>query len=140
MCPSCGNTKVERNGRCASCNRALRKLESEAAKPVKVKKPINKATDNLLKARAAYKKRRDVWIIGKRCAVFPHLQATQVHHQISREHNQYADDWARDRGVSLLMDERYWLPVSSDGHDFITNNTELAIQKGFSVLRLSKKS
>lgn len=138
LSPECTNP-VERNGSCASCNRAKRKAEALALKPKKEYTRIKPATDKLAKARIAYKKRRDVWIVGKRCAVYPHLNATQCHHKISREHNQFADQWARDRNISLLHDERFWLPVSDEGHDWINNNTELALELGFSELRLSKK-
>lgn len=50
--------------------------------------------------------------IGKR-----QLTATQVHHQ-------------RGRLGSLLMDERFWIPVCAGCHDFIHNNISVARRLG----------
>lgn len=47
-CPSCGTTKTERNGYCASCNHAARKEERESKK-VKVVKPIRKVSKKMAK-------------------------------------------------------------------------------------------
>jgi hypothetical protein len=126
-------------GSCASCGRALRKKEAEALKPKKPIKPIKPATTKLAKARLEYIKRKKVWIVDKMCAVYPKLVATQIHHKISREHNQYADDWARERGIPLLLDERHWLAVSAEGHKKIEEHPVWAKIRGFSIDRLSKK-
>lgn len=56
------------------------------------------------------------------CRVFPHLVATQIHHMRGR---------GRGGVGPLLLDKRYWLPVSERGHDKIHRNPEWAIAKGF---------
>lgn len=66
------------------------------------------------KADAAYNRRVKEWLKGKKCAVFPASKpATQCHHQ-------------RGRLGSLLMDERFWIAVSAEGHDKIHRNPEWA--------------
>jgi hypothetical protein len=54
-----------------------------------------------------YNKRRIVWIEDKNCAVYHDRKAAQIHHMMGRVG--YADDWARERDLPLLLDERYWL-------------------------------
>jgi hypothetical protein len=73
------------------------------------------------------------WLKGKKCAVKKDVPAECVHHMAGREG--YADKWARDNGVTLLLDERYWLPVSMDAHTAIENNPEWAKENGYSVNR-----
>lgn len=65
------------------------------------------------------------WLKGKTCAVFPFCvvyqrpnPATQCHH-------------LRGRVGSLLMDKRFWLPVSAEGHNWIHENMEQARKLGF---------
>jgi hypothetical protein len=54
----------------------------------------------------------------KRCAVFPNLRATEIHHQ-------------RGRAGSLLLDIQYWLAVSFKGHRWIHDNINEARKGGF---------
>ena len=61
---------------------------------------------------------RSGWIKGKMCAVFPTRRATDVHH-------------IRGRIGQLLFDQKYWLPVSREGHIWIDNNIEEARAKGW---------
>jgi hypothetical protein len=50
------------------------------------------------------------WLrLNPRCAVFPLLKSTEVHHVLGRL-------------GTLLIDERFWLPVSRRGHAFIHEN------------------
>jgi hypothetical protein len=58
------------------------------------------------------------------CAVYPWLPATQVHHK-------------RGRLGKLLLDQRYWLGVSDEGHKRIENFPEWAKENNFSESRLS---
>lgn len=59
---------------------------------------------------------------NQKCAVYPYKKATQVHHK-------------KGRTGSLLYDKRYFLPVSDEGHEFIHNNHDWAINMGFKILR-----
>lgn len=73
------------------------------------------------------------WLQGKVCAKYPSQIATQVHHMKGRQG--FADEWARDRGIRLIHDKRFWLPASSHGHDWIHRNVEEAIKNGYTLTR-----
>lgn len=81
-----------------------------------------------------YNRRRPGYLTGKKCAVFPKQKATQIHHMLGREG--YADDYARENDIPLILDERFWLPVCQDGHDKIEKNPDWAKDNGFSLERL----
>lgn len=83
--------------------------EFQLRKPVKVKqtrKAINKRTPKRAKEERIYRARVKEWLVGKACCVYPYIVANQNHHQRGRIHG-------------LLLDERFWLPVSDAGHYLI---------------------
>lgn len=147
-CELCGNPVVEAFGRCASCNRMKRKLEKmevdawkkrekallKAREGKKKQAPIAKVSGKMASQLRIYTAKKAKWIAGKRCAVFPELQAQDVHHKKGRVG--YADEWAREQGITLLLDERFWLPVSREGHTKIELNPTWAKEKGYSLNRL----
>lgn len=71
-----------------------------------------------------YLKRRAAFLDGKICPVTGE-QATEIHHM-------------KGRVGLLLTDERYWIPVSREGHLKIELNPVWAKEKGYSLSRLSK--
>lgn len=127
-------------GLCATCNHAARKAERQAAKPKKVYKlpksikPIAKVSGKMAKALGSYARDKAGWIKNKNCAVYLHLPASDVHHMKGRVG--YADDWARQNDVPLLLDKRFWLPVSRVGHVKITLESTWALENGYSLSRL----
>lgn len=99
----------------------------EASKPKK-KHYIKPRTEKRSKQERLYSAKRIEFLSRKEnkfCAVYPNQRATQVHHK-------------KGRIGDLLTDERYWLAVSSDGHEYIENNPIEAKEKGWSLSRLSK--
>lgn len=60
-------------------------------------------------------------------------QTTDVHHKKGRKG--FADDWARENNIPLIIDVRFFLAVSREGHDKIENNPEWAYENGFSIRR-----
>lgn len=52
------------------------------------------------------------------CAVYPYLNATEVHHR-------------RGRRGNLLCDVRFWLPVSKSGHETIHHSPLVARERGW---------
>ena len=44
---------------------------------------------------------------------------------------------ARENEVPLLMDERFWLPVSREGHNKITDDSKWASDNGYTFLRVT---
>lgn len=115
--PGCEKPVEGRTGMCASHNKAARK---------QVSTPIKKVGEKLMKNLSRYHERVRVFLINKRCAVHPHLKATEVHHMAGRTGD-------------MLMNEKYWLPVSAPGHVKIEMNPHWAKMMGFSVSRLTKK-
>lgn len=103
-------------GLCATHGRALRKV---------VAPPIKKVAERLQKKLVAYDERRRAFLHNKRCAVYPTLPAKEIHHM-------------RGRIGELLLDERWWLPVSHKAHAEITNKPKWAIANGYSLPRLVK--
>lgn len=67
------------------------------------------------------------------CAVYPKLKATEIHHMKGRVG--YADQWARENDIPLLVDRRFFLAVSSAGHRKITDNSKWALEMGYSLKR-----
>lgn len=96
-------------------------------------KPVSGKQKILL---AKYHKQRLVFLSkpeNKKCPVFS-LPTTEIHHKQGRKG--YADDWARENNVPLLLDERFWLAVSRTGHRKIEENPTWAKREGFSVSRV----
>jgi hypothetical protein len=105
----------------------------------KIKEPgkLKAKSDKLKKLELTYAKRAKEFIQGKMCAVYPDRRATEVHHMAGRVG--FADDFARLNNTPLLLDERYWLPVSREAHRKITDESAWAIENGFSVRRNIKR-
>lgn len=123
---------------CGTHNRLSRKMEAMAKKEVKKPKPIPRRSQSMVIIMEEYNRRRPAFLHKKKCAVYPALPATEIHHQKGREG--YADDYARENDIPLILDERYWLPVSRKGHDKIGDNWQWAIDNGFSYERLKTTS
>jgi hypothetical protein len=120
------------NPLCATHARQMRKAARFT--PAKVKKEINKQSNKLADIMAKYNKRRDVFLRNKWCVVYPDQRATQVHHMMGKIG--FADEWARENNISLWLDERFWLPVSMEGHNWIENHPNEAKEKKYSLNRL----
>lgn len=94
-------------------------------KPIARRKPLRKVSPGQAKRMAEYRAKVRPWLREKFCAVFPWLDAEECHHQ-------------RGRVGPLLMDERYWIPVSRDGHYRINYSPEWA-RRTFAVLADPRK-
>ncbi len=102
-------------------------------KPVKLdkkdrpsgKKFMNGYSDKRAAEMEQYNKEAKEFIKGKMCAVYPKRKAQAVHHR-------------KGRIGALLLDKRWWLPVSNLGHDYIHDNPNESMEKGWMVSRLSK--
>lgn len=136
-CVECGSLKIENRDRmlCASCNKVWRKTRQVT--PQEPAPPIKKRSDIMTKMMALYRPKAAKFLVGKRCAVYPDQKATQVHHMYSRSIDDFADDWARENNIPYLLDERFWLPTSDDGHKKITENSAWAWEQGFSFKRVA---
>lgn len=126
----------EETGLCAGHGFEKRKAERAALKPKKTYR-IKKESKKRGKQNRDYNSESKEFLKGKFCAHFKDRPATEVHHMKGRDG--YADQWARDNGIPLLLDKRFWLPVSHEAHGLITENSAWAIEMGYSLLRTEKK-
>jgi len=116
--PDCHKPVENRDsGLCATHSKALRKV---------VQPSLRKTGEKLAKSLTAYTERKRVFLRGKRCAVHPELAATEIHHRAGRV-------------GAMLLDEKYWLPVSAKGHVYIEMHPKEAKERGWSVSRLISK-
>lgn len=122
-CPSCGTTKVERNGYCASCNHEQRKAERNASK-VKVVVPIKKVSATRAKENQVYARLRKEYLEAYPCCEVPecHRKSSEIHHQ-------------KGRNGDLLMNTDYFMAVCHEHHHMITVDSKWAIEQGYSFLR-----
>jgi hypothetical protein len=133
LCNECqGYVPLERNGNCASCNSFIRKAAKKKApkpakKPAKVSDKKRNELDQYTILREAFLLRKWCFVHGKPCL------PTQVHHQKGRVG--FADEQMREKGISLLLDVRYWIPVCEKAHADITENSDWAIEQGYSFKR-----
>ena len=61
-------------------------------------------------------------------------EATEIHHKMGKIG--YADQWARDNDIPLLIDKRFFLAVHHEHHRKIEDKPEWAKENGYSVERL----
>jgi len=104
-------------GICASCNRQLRDIDRGLYPTVK---------EEFLKKMVS---------LDKECPVKlrPITMDDDVHHRKGRIG--FADQWARDNDISLLIDVRFFLAVSREGHIWIEHNREEAEKLGYTLTR-----
>jgi hypothetical protein len=125
----CGNISENKDtGECASCGATRRKAERMT---VKEKKPINKVSEKRKPQLKEYAALREKFLLNKWCAYHgrPCLP-TQIHHQMGRV------GFADEKGIPLLLDVRYWIPVCQDAHQWITEHSKEAIEQGYSFHRI----
>lgn len=120
-CPTCGSTKVERNGSCASCNFEQRK--SERTK-VKVIKPVKKVTEKRSKQNQEYARLRDQYLEAyPACEVVEcSRKSTEIHHMQTRTNEN-------------LTNVDMFLAVCRLCHERITVDSAWAIENGYSYPR-----
>lgn len=120
LCPNC-NYLNSGSGKCWACDHQM------SAVVEKKVQPIAKRTPKRAKEEKEYLKLREVFLTeNQKCAVFPKKKSTEVHHVAGRS------------GV-MLLDTKYWLPVSQSGHEKIEKEREWAFKMGFSISRLTEK-
>lgn len=104
-----------------------KRKDSENPKSKPKTKRIPKKSEKRSKQEKVYSGKRIVFLMkpeNKYCPVFPSKLTTEVHHK-------------KGRIGSLLTDDRYWLAVSREGHQYIENNPKEAKLKGWSLSRLA---
>lgn len=120
------------------CYRLCEETTGKTKKPRIIKKvyePIRKVSKKQARLNAQYTSARRAFLLmpeNKFCAVFPSRLATEVHHKMGRVGT------ADEHEIPLIIDVRFFLPVSRQGHVTIEENPEWAKKQGFSLSRLKK--
>lgn len=123
----CGNiSENKETGECASCGSARRKAERLSRKATIVN-PVKKITAKRAAENIEYLKlKREYLIVYPVCEVEEcHLKSVDVHHQGGKENGR-------------LLDINFFMAVCRQHHDYYTEHSREAIEKGYSVLRTSK--
>lgn len=111
--------------------------KKEKAKP----KPINKRSDKRALDEKQYSINSKLFLSlpeNKKCFVdVCKRKANTVEHTKGRKG--YADKWARDNDVGLLLDERYWKPCCLQHNQEFENNPELSKKYQLSQLHDGQK-
>ena len=146
------NLRDKADNRCDTCKRNERKFaemeriaqekRDRAKIDIRLKrnglsKPVASASPKLMAYLKRYAPIRDGFLKkNKRCAVYPEKKSTQVHHKEGRSYLTFHDQWAKDNDIPRLLDVRFFLAVSQDGHNWIEANPNAAKEKGWSLNRL----
>jgi hypothetical protein len=135
---ACGNRCEGNTDNCASCNQLARR--SARVKPSDNNSPINKFSVKGGKVNNKYLNRMKSWKRGKKCqANFKHecSDILECHHMAGRSNDAFHDEWAEENGIVLTLDERFWMPLCSDAHRYVTENSKWAWENGYSFKRVS---
>lgn len=134
---------IEANGMCGSHNRLSRKQKKEPTK----KKAIKAFSDKKMSEIKEYSRNRKEFLKVPEntiCRVCLKEGADSIHHGMGKIG--FADNEARENGISLLLDDRFWIPIHSffinpefgcSCHHFIEVNPEYAKKIGVSFDRLN---
>lgn len=134
---ACGNRCEGNTLQCGSCNQLDRK--ANRVKASDNNKAINKESEKTAAVNRKYLNRLKTWKRGKKCtATFPHDCSSEIecHHMHGRG-TFFFDEWAEENGVELTRDERFWRPLCSDAHRYITEHSKFAWENGYSFKRVS---
>ena len=93
------------------------RVESKSNSGLKRNKRLRARSKVLTKRMKVYRARREDFLRRNPfCSVFPTLRATEIHHK-------------HGRIAALLLDERFWVSVSLEGHQWIGANPNAARAK-----------
>lgn len=102
-------------------------------RPKKKRGHIRPVAARKLSDKAKYNREVKEWKRGKQCACNCNKPCDDNHHVRGCEG--YADNEKYLRGISLLHDKDFWLPVCRDHHREIHDNSKWAYENGYSELR-----
>lgn len=141
-CSECGNPKIENRdlGLCATCGALVRKAERKELKPRKEFVKLSPISDDRTRLNHKYDRARDRFLKGKQCAArFTHEcnfhNVKTIHHMQGRVG--FADDYARENDIPLLIDERFFLPLCLNSHKYINDNPKFAWENQYSFKRIT---
>lgn len=96
-------------------------------------KSIKKISDRRKSEEIIYREKRLEFLSRPENLICPVTgkPTTDIHHK--RKRRGFADEWAKENNISLLIDERFWLAVSREGHKKIEDNPTWAYEMGYSI-------
>lgn len=146
------NLRDKDDPRCSTCKKAERVYEAKelVAKEkaemrridIRLKggvqgKPIKKVSAKLAYYLTRYTPIKAEFLKkNRKCVVYPERKSVDVHHAKGRSYLTFEDQWAKDNDIPLLLDARFFIAVSRDGHNWIEANPDAAKEKGWSLNRL----
>lgn len=108
----------------------------KSPKEVKPRKPLPKISKKRAVENAKYTVSKIQFMSKPENKVCPVTgqPTTDIHHKMGRVG--FADSYARINNITLLLDTRFWLAVSRDGHRQIEESPIWAKENGYSLNRL----
>ena len=137
-CPPDSKEKPLTAKRCLHHYWIYREEVNSAKKPkeVKTRKAIPKRSQKRIAEDKIYALEKAKFMIkpeNQKCPITGR-QTKDVHHKMGRIG--FADEWARLNNIPLLLDTRFWLAVSREGHRKIEENPEWAKENNYSLKRI----
>lgn len=107
--------------------------QNQKPKQYKKNTPIKKVSDKGKELNKIYLQLRKAFLNKPENKICPVTgkPTVEVHHMKKRRG--FADEAARYENIPLLLDTRYWLAVSREGHQKIENDVEWAYEMGYSI-------
>jgi hypothetical protein len=139
-CLDCGRRCRAGSEYCATCEGVQRKASKIQASDNNT--AINKRSKKGADVDRRYLNRLRTWKRGKKCtATFPHTctNILEAHHMHGRSDSTYFDEWAEEHDIVLTLDERFWKPLCSEAHSYVTKNSKWAWENGYSFKRITDK-
>ncbi len=135
-CDDCGCLNKPNAELCGLCGKPTglqpRARTSALKKPSKIK-PVS---DKRKEENKQYVLANQFWFNLYPTCQFKGCQSPtdSIHHKMGRIG--YLDDWARDNGISLLIDIRKFMSTCADHHTYIEEHPEFAKKEGYSENRI----
>lgn len=131
----CGNHFIQYNSLKKYCSTKCEIKYKPHSQNLKQKTPIRKVSVKQDKLNKIYSKLRIEFLSLPENQICPitKQQTTDLHHRKGRKG--FADDWARENNIPLIIDVRFFLALSREGHNKVENNPEWAYENGFSIRR-----
>lgn len=139
-CAECGNPHVENYELmlCGSCNQLRRKAAKVKASDNN--SPINKFSKKGADVNRRYLAKLKTWKRGKKCqGHFAHDCSEEItcHHMHGRSNDTYFDEYAEEKDIVLTLDERFWMPLCLNAHQYITDHPKFAYENQYSFKRIT---
>jgi len=134
-CTDCGYLNTSMTAVCICGKPTGFQARVKEVKP-KQKSKIKPVSDKRKEENSLYSLVRAFWLLLHPICQFKgcEREATDLHHVRGRVG--FLDDWAREHGITLLIDIRKFIGLCRDHHSYIEEHPEFAKKEGYSENRL----